>query len=250
VILLLGGTSETAPLAQMLAEAGFNVLVSTATSIDLDIGDHRRIRRRTGRLDAAAMSGLIRQEKISAVVDAAHPYAEQLHTAARRACAISGIRRLRFQRAPMAPLEAKSIHWARDYEQAAELACGLGVRVLLTIGSNNITPFIRQAEKNGVVLFARVLPEPDSLDACRSAGLSLENVIAVRGPFTVGDNTALFRSLQIDVLVTKESGAAGGMEEKIRAAGLEKCEAIIVQRPEDISTECYQHFEQIVAALQ
>ena len=37
-VLLLGGTSETAPLATALARAGHNVLVSTATDIALDVG--------------------------------------------------------------------------------------------------------------------------------------------------------------------------------------------------------------------
>lgn len=45
MILLLGGTADTAILATMLAEAGYDVLVSTATGIPLATGDHPRIRR-------------------------------------------------------------------------------------------------------------------------------------------------------------------------------------------------------------
>lgn len=43
MILLLGGTADTAILATMLAEAGYDVLVSTATGIPLATGDHPRI---------------------------------------------------------------------------------------------------------------------------------------------------------------------------------------------------------------
>jgi precorrin-6x reductase len=36
VILVLGGTAESVPIAQALLEAGFQVLLSTATSRDFD----------------------------------------------------------------------------------------------------------------------------------------------------------------------------------------------------------------------
>jgi precorrin-6A/cobalt-precorrin-6A reductase len=215
MILLFGGTSETAPLADMLAGAGFDVLVSTATPIELDTGGHRRIRRRTGRLDAAAMVDLIQAEKVSDVVDAAHPYAEQLHATVARACKTARVRLLRYQR-PSAPVpDMDEIQWAVDHAAAARMACRPGFRVLLTIGSQNITPYARTAEDNQADLFARVLPEPDSLEACRKAGLSPEQVIGLRGPFSRNDNVGLLRQLQIDTLVTKESGVAGGFKEKI-----------------------------------
>ena len=54
MILLIGGTSETAPLASGLAGVGYEVLVSTATDSRLNVGDHPRISRRAGRLDKIA----------------------------------------------------------------------------------------------------------------------------------------------------------------------------------------------------
>ncbi|MBF0509675.1 MAG: precorrin-6A/cobalt-precorrin-6A reductase [Deltaproteobacteria bacterium] len=43
MILLIGGTSETASFAEALAAAGFDVLVSTATDVALEVGRHPRI---------------------------------------------------------------------------------------------------------------------------------------------------------------------------------------------------------------
>ncbi len=43
MILLIGGTSETAPLASGLAAAGYEVLVSTATDAPAGDRDHPRI---------------------------------------------------------------------------------------------------------------------------------------------------------------------------------------------------------------
>ena len=49
---------------------GCDVLVSTASNVDLDVGNHRRIERRIGPLDAGALAELIEQRSVQAVVDA------------------------------------------------------------------------------------------------------------------------------------------------------------------------------------
>ncbi|RJQ66466.1 MAG: precorrin-6A reductase [Desulfobacteraceae bacterium] len=250
VILLFGGTSETAPLADMLAGAGYEVLVSIATPIELAIGRHSRVRRRIGRLDAAGMVDLIQTEQVRAVVDAAHPYAEQLHAIVARACQTARVRLLRYRRPSVPVPDRKGIQWAVDHATAAALACRPGSRVLLTIGSRNIAPYVRAAVENQADVFARVLPESDSLDACRMVGLSLAQVIGMRGPFSREDNLNLLHQLRIDVLVTKESGIAGGFKEKIEAALERKCRVVIIQRPvESGAAEC-RSFEEIVEALQ
>ncbi len=82
MILLIGGTSETPPLAAGLAAAGYAVLVSTATDVPLAIEEHPRIRRRTGRLDEEGLVALAGEEGVRAIVDAAHPYAAAAHAAA------------------------------------------------------------------------------------------------------------------------------------------------------------------------
>ncbi|MCU0580672.1 MAG: precorrin-6A/cobalt-precorrin-6A reductase, partial [Desulfobacterota bacterium] len=85
-ILLLGGTSETAPLAESLAEQGFSVLVSTATAVPLNIGRHPGIRHRSGPLDKDQLAVLFRTEGIRAVLNATHPYAELIGAQARAIC--------------------------------------------------------------------------------------------------------------------------------------------------------------------
>ena len=108
MILLIGGTSETAPLAAGLAAAGYDVLVSTATDVPLAIEEHPRIHRRTGRLDEEGLVALAEEKGIRAIVDAAHPYAAAAHAAAQNAAKRLGIPCLVFRRPEDKPREAPS----------------------------------------------------------------------------------------------------------------------------------------------
>ncbi len=251
MILLFGGTSETKPLALLLARAGYPVLVSTATAVELDVGAHPRIQRRSGRLAAAEMAALIRGQRITAVVDAAHPFAVELHQNVAHVCTEAGVPLLRLARPGLEPeLMGDDIHWADHHDQAAALAGCLGTRWLLTIGSNHLLPYVQAALAKSYTLFARVLPEPDSLAACRQAGLLPNQVITGRGPFSLADNLTLLRALKIQVLITKESGRAGGLNEKIDAARTEGCPIVILRQPRVIGSAIHCDFNGIVGALE
>jgi precorrin-6A/cobalt-precorrin-6A reductase len=230
MILLLGGTAETATIAESLAARGFRVLVSTATDIPIDAGRHPNISRRRGRLQKDGMAALIRRRGILAVVDAAHPYAVGVHEAAGSAAGATGIPYLAYAR-PATPDPGDGLFWASGHPEAAALACAGGRPVLLTIGSKNLQPYVRESARTGVFLAARVLPHPDSVEACRRAGIPAGRVICGRGPFDIGENRRQIRRFGIGMLVTKESGEAGGVREKIDAARLENCGIVVVARP-------------------
>jgi precorrin-6A/cobalt-precorrin-6A reductase len=286
MILLIGGTSETASLAAGLAETGYTVLVSTATAASLDIGDHPRISRRAGRLDEEGMVSLGKEKGIRAIVDAAHPYAEAVHTAAHDAAGRLGIPYLLFRRPEMLTPErdrspgaaeahgkgfpgssaerdtvpqlatplpfsvrppvvagtpffnadpAETAHgpvrFAADHAEAAEMAFSFGRPVLLTTGSRNLAPYAEAARRTGVPFAVRVLDIPESLAACRAAAIPEDRIIAGRGPFSVTDNLAAIHRFGIGVIVTKESGRAGGIDAKLAAARQAKCRLIVLRRP-------------------
>jgi precorrin-6A/cobalt-precorrin-6A reductase len=231
MILLIGGTSETAPLASGLAEAGYEVLVSTATDSPLDIGCHRRISRRTGRLDGEGMAVLGKEKGVRAIVDAAHPYAAAVHGAAEDAARRLEIPCLLFRR-PEAPIPEDPVLFAGSHAGAAEMAFADGRPVLLTTGSQNLAPYADAARRTGIPLAVRVLDAPESLAACRAAAIPEERIIAGRGPFSLEENLAAIRRFGIGVMVTKESGLAGGFDAKLAAAAQENCRLIILRRPE------------------
>jgi precorrin-6A/cobalt-precorrin-6A reductase len=231
MILLLGGTSETAPLANALAGQGFSVLVSTATDIPLDIGNHPAIRRRTGLLDEPQLTRLLLDERIRGVVDATHPYAEAIGPLARKVAGQLQLPYFRWLR-PAALSGSSEILTAADHTEAAALAFSFDAPVLLTIGSKNLEPYIRESRRTGLPVFARILDHPDSRTACQKLGLPPELVITGKGPFSADENRSTIRDFRIGVLVTKDSGKAGGVPEKLEAARLEGCRVVVVRRPE------------------
>jgi precorrin-6x reductase len=80
-------------------------------------------------------------------------------------------------------------------------------------------------------LVARVLDHPASVEVCRRSGLNSEEIFRADGPFSVTENTALIIRYHIDVLITKDSGDAGGVDTKILAARNCGCRVVIVDRP-------------------
>jgi precorrin-6A/cobalt-precorrin-6A reductase len=291
MILLIGGTSETAPLASGLAAAGYEVLVSTATAVPLAIGENPLISRRTGRLDEEGLVALGNERGVRAIVDAAHPYAVAAHAAAANAARRLGIPCLVFRRPeeltpdtghcpdtapaddaalaldedrPASAVEnpatsgtggreapGSPVRFAADHAEAAVMAFALGRPVLLTTGSRNLAPYAEAAPRTGVPLIVRVLDAPESLAACREAGIPEDRIIAGRGPFSVEENLIAIRRFGIGVIVTKESGRAGGFDAKLAAARQANGLVIVIRRPETpASGLAFDNPATLIAALQ
>jgi precorrin-6A/cobalt-precorrin-6A reductase len=249
VILLLGGTSETAALAEALAADGARVLVSCATDVPLAVGDHPRIARRTGRLDAEQMAALVAELGIGIIVDALHPYAAEAHTVARTVSARCNCRYARYGR-PAAVAEADpGVTFAAGHDEAAELAAGHHRPILLTIGSKFTAPYVAAARRDGLPLRARVLDNAASVAAGRAAGLEDDELILGRGPFSVEENLRDLRALRAGVLVTKDGGVAGGVPAKLEAARQAGCAVIVVRRPEEADAAAFETVEALVAAV-
>jgi precorrin-6A/cobalt-precorrin-6A reductase len=249
MILLLGGTSDAAPIAMRLAEAGYRVLVSRATDVPLETPLHGNIESRCGPLDERGLAQLVDRHAVGAIVDATHPYAVAVHAAASRVALERGIPCLRFLRPAAIEAAAPGVELVADHAAAAAAAFRRGRPVLLTTGTRNLLPYVEQARRTGLRLIVRVLDHPHSLDACRRAGVRREEVIAGRGPFSVDDNRRHIRTFAAGVLVTKDGGMAGGTTEKLQAARAEGCDVIVIARPALGNQQGYTEIDSLLAAL-
>ena len=249
MILLLGGTSDTPPIALRLAENGYRVLVSRATDVPLETGCHPNIESRSGQLDEHSLGELVDRRGIRAIVDASHPYAVAIRAAASRVAKNKGLPYLCFVRPAAVEPTAPGVEFVPDHAAAAVAAFGRGRPVLLTTGTRNLAPYAEQARRTELPLVARVLDRPQSLDACLRAGIPREHILVGRGPFSVEDNRRHLRAFGIGVLVTKDSGAAGGVAEKLQAAQAENCHVVVVTRPAIGNHKAIADVDRLIEAL-
>jgi len=188
-----------------------------------------------GELDKKGFSGLIRENNVSCIIDASHPFAKEASINAMTVCAETGTDYIRFERESFPGrfmAKKDSVIAVKSFSEAAEAADKLEGNILLTIGSKNIKVFTEKISGYKSRLFARVLPDSRMIAKCEEAGLTPANIIAMMGPFSVEMNIALLKYCNASVMVAKESGAAGGTDEKYEAASRMGVTLIMVERPE------------------
>ncbi len=226
-VVIFSGTTEGRAFSRQIAALGAAVTVCVATDLGAEEqGQTDGITVRAGRLNADEMAELLHGAALC--VDATHPYATE---ATRNICAACGAADVEYHRLlrPASPLPTGSVVLPGAAEAAAYLADKPG-RVLLTTGAKELPAF---APLDPARLYPRVLPTLAGITACEAAGIPHRNIIAMQGPFTLELNTALMHQFQIEYIVTKDGGAAGGFAEKAEAAAQCGVQLIVLRRPDE-----------------
>ena len=180
------------------------------------------------RMTAEEMTALLAGEGFDLAVDATHPYAREATENIAAACQRAGVPYLRLLReAGERPGDAVFVP---DIPAAVAFLDGKDGNVLLTTGSKEIALYSNMREFADRA-YARVLPMEESLRACREAGLAPSHILAMQGPFSREMNAATLRAVSARFLVTKDTGRAGGYEEKAAAAGEAGAVLVTVGRP-------------------
>jgi precorrin-6A/cobalt-precorrin-6A reductase len=220
-VLVLGGTAEARALAAALAgRPGLRVISSLAGRVSNPALPEGEVRvGGFGGIDGLA--GWARAERVAAVVDATHPFAETISAHAASACEQAGLPLLRLVRPGWEAQEGD--HWcdARSLADAAAMLPALGTHVFLTTGRQGLAAF---AGLDQLWFLIRCVDPPSGPMPAR------REVLLARGPYTAEAELALMQRFAIDVLVTKNSGGsltAG----KLAAARQLGIPVVMVRRP-------------------
>lgn len=235
---MLGGTSEARACAQAVAASGHDVVLSVLTDHGAALAattvPHRlesgSIAIRQGALDRDGFRSELAD--CQAFVDAAHPFAVQARDEAWAAAGTLRLRALRLARPGLAATPGATV--AATHAEAATLAAGTGDEersILLTTGTRVLVPYVEASLRAARRLVVRCLPVAESVEACRAAGIPPRDIVCAQGPFSVAFEQALIAECRAGVLVTKESGRAGGLDRKLEACRLAGIPAIVVRRP-------------------
>src|SRR5690349_22697021 len=221
MILLLGGTAEARELAVLLQTQGARFVSSLA-------GRVAQPRLPVGAVQIGGFGGVpglrayLAEQRVTAVIDATHPFAEGMSRNAAAACAADAIPLLRLERPGWSAAPgADAWHWVADHDEAATLAAALGARPFLTVGRQALGRFVGPLEHRRTV--ARVVDSPDVVLPASWT------VIQSRGPYSAESERDVFDEHAIDVLVTKDSGGTYTWA-KMEVAAERETPVVIVRR--------------------
>ena len=215
MILVFGGTTEGRKAVEVLEEAGKAYYYSTKTG-EQDITLHHG-HRIDGAMDAEAMQAFCREHNIRLMVDAAHPFASQLHQTIAQVSESLNIPAIRYER--IYPLRDPDITWIDDYSQVPRDIHSL----LATTGVQSIAK-LKPLEEEGIRVYYRILNRDSSIALAMKQGASQEQLCYYDAPQVI--------PIKADAILLKESGTSGGFTEKVEAAKACGMRIIALKRPE------------------
>ena len=188
MILVFGGTTEGRRAVEVLEEAGNVFFYSTKT------GEH----------------------DIRLIVDAAHPFASQLHQTIVRISETLLIPVIRYER--IYPPRDPDITWIDDYDEIP-----LDIHSLLaTTGVQSIAK-LKPLEAAGISVYYRILNRVSSVALALKQGASREQLVYYEAPGDI--------PVEAEAIFLKESGITGGFPEKVEAAKARGMRVIALKRP-------------------
>lgn len=220
-IVILGGTTEARILAERLA-GDHTIAPILSLAGRTDNPKLPAIAFRIGGFGGiAGLVAYLKAESIDLMVDATHPFAEQMSVHAEIACRETAIPLALFTRPPWLPCDGDCWNQVENAEAAAHALGEIPRRVFLTIGRLQL-PAFEAAPIHHFIVRTIDPPEPPPK-------LPNYRLLLARGPFSLADEMRLMETEGIEVLVSKNSGGDATYA-KIEAAqklGI----AVILMRP-------------------
>jgi precorrin-6A/cobalt-precorrin-6A reductase len=220
--LILGGTRDANQLAAAVAAAGLNAIYSYAGRTQVPVNQPLPTRK-GGFGGAEGLADVIRQERITHVVDATHPFATEISRNAVIACAATHTPLIALERPPWTRTDGDIWIEVTDIAAAVTALPQAPARVFLAIGRQHIAPFSAKPQHAYTLRF---IDSPDG-----ALPLERAEIIVSRGPFTLAGEEELMRTRRIEWLVARNSGGAGARA-KIDAARELGLPVIMIKRPE------------------
>lgn len=228
-VIVFAGTTEGYELCRFLSEHQISVYACAATEYGgKALTETPYLHIHTGRLSREEMEAFFLKEEPNFVLDATHPYAAEVTDNIKSACEKTGFFYQRVLREQ--GRQAEKAVYVESTEAAAEFLNTTEGNVLLTTGSKELKKFLGVKDYKER-LYARVLSLPSVMEECSAAGFEGKHLIGMQGPFSRELNEAMLRQFHCRYLVTKDSGKAGGFQEKIDAAFSCGAIPVIIGRP-------------------
>lgn len=219
MILVLGGTTEGRRVVEVLDEACTPYYYSTrGEGQTIDSVQAQRV---IGGMDAEQMKAFCETHNIQLLIDAAHPFAENLHSNVDVISRELSLPVIRYERKyPQLPTDAIVCNdWTEAIEKLQHCASLLALTGVETIAK--LKPYWQEHDT-----WFRILDRPSSWDIVRKEGFPEERIL-----LTDTTGSSAIPLLPAQAIITKESGESGWFEEKVQLAAQLGIPLYIVRRP-------------------
>ena len=253
MILILGGTTEGRLAVRVADAAGSPYWYSTRGALQQIACKHGT--HITGALDEEAMAAFCREHGIRLLIDAAHPFATELHrtvAAVADSLALPAVRVERTYSTPatmpgstrnvtpgsaqsvmpcsapavMPGSDPASLRWCTDYDDAVRRLEADGITRLLALSGvqtiGKLRPFWSRHD-----CWFRILRRDESLEKARQQAFPEDRLVY----YEEEDDASLIARLRPEAVLTKESGDSGGFSSKVEAAHAAGIPVYVVRRP-------------------
>ncbi|WP_297421512.1 cobalt-precorrin-6A reductase [Clostridium sp.] len=224
------GTSEGRKILELISKYTNDIAVSTATSYGGKLLEEFNIKvLNTKPLGKAEMLNWLNLNQINVLIDASHPYAQEVTRTAVECTEELKIKYIRYERkGSLENIKDEDILRVQNYDEAIELIKNIDGNILNTTGGNNVSKFLNLDFKYRVI--HRILPMPKVLSKIVEEGINIKDIIALQGPISYELEKAFIYQYNIKAILTKDSGKEGGVLEKLRAVQECKIKLIVLEK--------------------
>ncbi len=226
MILVFGGTTEGKKTAEVLDFTGEPYFYSTRTPVRLEL----KGKLLAGEMDQQKIITFCRNNAVRLIIDAAHPFAGQLHQHIHMAATRTGIPVLRYERAYPEIGGLENTAFFNSFEQLSEAILQSDFQRILSLTGVQTIPALKAVWKERACYF-RILDTPLSRKKAEGSGIPPEYVIPMNPSGDVDELLRLAKEIKTRLLLSKESGASGFMDVKAEVARTLGIPLWIVKRP-------------------
>ncbi|QGU00247.1 hypothetical protein SYNTR_1653 [Candidatus Syntrophocurvum alkaliphilum] len=249
MILVLAGTTEGREILLEIKARGWPYIASLysdyGAKILSEVHEDRLI---NGPLGKKGLSELVIEKQIKVIVDTTHPFATEISQNAINTAKQLKLPYIRLERKQFDIKESSLVKKIHSLEEIKPYLLN-ELTVFSTLGSNSLPALIPIIKSKNAKLFIRVIPNSQILKQCEKLGLNKNQIIAKQGPFSIEDNMKMFKHVNANLILSKESGVEGGLDTKIAAAKALKTPHLILARPNINYPIAYNSYEDVIKYL-
>ncbi|MBQ1724220.1 MAG: cobalamin biosynthesis protein CbiD, partial [Muribaculaceae bacterium] len=203
-------------------ESGAIYYYSTRSDVqDIQLAHGVRL---TGTMELAQMKVFSLEHDIALIIDATHPFAQNLHYNVVNLAQQLGVPLIRVNR--IFPPHDADLVWCRDYDDAISQLNKHNVERLIAFTGVNTIGKLKDYWQHNECWF-RILDRDESREATATAGFPQDHLVYYEPQGT----KQLLKQLHPQAIITKESGTSGGFVEKVDAARRNGVLTFVVECP-------------------